>query len=201
MQETGGTCCGFLKGAVVSGTAAAAGAAAVVTPLTAAAQAASPALTPAADTPPGYVVLTPGEAVFIEAVADHLHPGDAKSLDGVAIGINIFIDRAPTVEMRTYSWVTRVVTDDTKRTARIVGSQGCRLAGLPVLGAAEARRHRPDDRGPEQAHRRPASDGARQAHAPLGHARSQAARRAHPVPGDLEVAGWRRSFESACTGL
>lgn len=85
MQETGRTRRGFLKGAVVSGTAAAA---TVAAPLSATAQAAK-----AADIPPGYVFFTPGEAAFIEAVADHMYPGDAASPGGVAIGINIFIDR------------------------------------------------------------------------------------------------------------
>ncbi len=80
---------GFLKGAVAGS----AVAATTVAPLAGMAQQASTPAKPA-DLPAGYVFLMPTEAAFIEAVADHMYPGDANSPGGVDIGINIFIDRA-----------------------------------------------------------------------------------------------------------
>ncbi len=44
--------------------------------------------------PKGYVFLTPSEASFVEALADHMVPADALSPSGVALGIPVYIDRA-----------------------------------------------------------------------------------------------------------
>ena len=89
MKEVESSRRGFLKGAVVGGTAAAA----AVTPLAGLTQSPAPATKPA-DTPAGYVFLMPTEAAFIEAVADHMYPADDKTPGGVDIGIPVFIDRA-----------------------------------------------------------------------------------------------------------
>ena len=88
MQDAKNSRRGFLKGAVVGGTAAATAA----TPLATLAQTApKPA---ALDAPAGYVFLMPTEATFIEAVADHMFPANDKTPGGVDIGIAVFIDRA-----------------------------------------------------------------------------------------------------------
>jgi len=44
--------------------------------------------------PKGYVFLTPSEASFVEALADHMVPADALTPSGVALGIPVYIDRA-----------------------------------------------------------------------------------------------------------
>ena len=79
----------FLKGSVAGGVAAVA----TVLPRAAPAQ---PASAPPPDAAPnaGYVFLNPEEALFIEAVVDHMVPADALSPKGTDIGINVFIDRA-----------------------------------------------------------------------------------------------------------
>jgi gluconate 2-dehydrogenase gamma chain len=79
----------FLKGAVVGGAAAATTAPAIL-PETAQAQQ-PPAATPAAA---GYAFLNVEEAVFVEALVDHMVPADDLSPSGTDIGINTFIDRA-----------------------------------------------------------------------------------------------------------
>src|SRR5262245_49284500 len=81
----------FLKGSVAGGVAAA---------LPQAAQAQAPKQTPppatelAPPVPAGYAFLNPEEALFIEALVDHMVPADELSPKGTDIGINVFIDRA-----------------------------------------------------------------------------------------------------------
>jgi len=43
---------------------------------------------------PAYVFLKPAEALFVEALADHMVPADALPPSGVELGITTFIDRA-----------------------------------------------------------------------------------------------------------
>lgn len=96
MENTGRDRRIFLKGVVAGGTAAAA----TAIPGTAAAQAApagpAPAAPAAAAAPEvaGYVYLTPDEAIFIEAVVDHMIPADPFTPKGTDLGIHTYIDRA-----------------------------------------------------------------------------------------------------------
>jgi gluconate 2-dehydrogenase gamma chain len=76
----------FLKGSV-------AGSVAAALPQ-AQAQSSPPPPEEAAAPPAGYAFLNPTEAVFIEALVDHMVPGDELSPKGTDIGINVFIDRA-----------------------------------------------------------------------------------------------------------
>ena len=78
----------FLKTAVAGGAAAAATATAIPAP---SAQAQQPAAPPAAE---GYEFLNLDEAVFVEALVDHMVPADELTPKGTEIGINIYIDRA-----------------------------------------------------------------------------------------------------------
>jgi gluconate 2-dehydrogenase gamma chain len=85
----------FLGGAGVAGAAAAA--ATTLTPVAPAiAQQPTPAAaaTPPANQPAGYIFLQPQEAVFIEAVVDHMIPADELTPKGTDIGIATYIDRA-----------------------------------------------------------------------------------------------------------
>ena len=78
----------FLKSAVAGG----ATAATVSLPQTAEAQQ-RPALTqPHASA--GYAYLNLDEAAFVEALVDHMIPGDGATPKGTVIGVNIYIDRA-----------------------------------------------------------------------------------------------------------
>ena len=79
----------FLKGSVAGGVAA-------VTTVLPQAAPAQPASAPPPDAIPGagYVFLNPEEALFIEAVVDHMVPADELSPMGTDIGINVYIDRA-----------------------------------------------------------------------------------------------------------
>jgi gluconate 2-dehydrogenase gamma chain len=82
----------FLGGAGVAGAAAAA--ATTLTPVApAVAQQAAPAAA-AASQPAGYIFLQPQEAVFIEAVVDHMIPADELTPKGTDVGIATYIDRA-----------------------------------------------------------------------------------------------------------
>src|SRR6185503_2828967 len=78
----------FLKSAV-AGSAVAAGAAVTTTPEALAQQ--GPA-TPASPTA-GYAFFNLDEAAFVEALVDHMVPGDGPTPKGTVIGINIYIDR------------------------------------------------------------------------------------------------------------
>jgi gluconate 2-dehydrogenase gamma chain len=85
----------FLGGAGVAGAAAAAAHALTpVAPASAQApgQTASPAIT--TPQPAGYTFFQPQEALFIEAVADHMIPKDELTPSGTDIGLATFIDRA-----------------------------------------------------------------------------------------------------------
>ena len=86
----------FLGGAGVAGAAAAA--AHALTPVAPAnAQTPAPAAPPASAQPPqpaGYTFFKPQEALFIEAVVDHMVPKDELSPSGTDIGIATYIDRA-----------------------------------------------------------------------------------------------------------
>jgi len=79
----------FLKGSVAGG---------VVAALPGPAQAqTAPPKPDAADAPPlpaGYAFLNPEEALFIEALVDHMVPADELTPKGTDIGISVFIDRA-----------------------------------------------------------------------------------------------------------
>lgn len=44
--------------------------------------------------PKGYAFLTPAEAVFVEAIAEHMVPADTLTPGGIALGIPVYIDRA-----------------------------------------------------------------------------------------------------------
>jgi len=89
----------FLTGAAIGGAAATALGA---TALPAAAQTApAPVPVPAPVVPvstasPGYTLLTPDEAAFVEAMVDTMVPADQYSPKGTDIGINTYIDRAIT---------------------------------------------------------------------------------------------------------
>src|SRR3954465_13748997 len=78
----------FLKGSVAGSVAAALPAAQAQT-----APPPKPDESPAAP-PAGYAFLNPAEALFIEALVDHMVPADELSPMGTDLGINIFIDRA-----------------------------------------------------------------------------------------------------------
>ncbi len=72
-----------------------AGAAAALAPVAPApAQAPAPEPTPATSQPAGYTFLQPQEAVFIEAVVDHMIPADELTPRGSEIGLATYIDRA-----------------------------------------------------------------------------------------------------------
>jgi len=79
----------FLKGSVAGGVAAA-------LPGPAQAQTAPPKQDAAAapPLPAGYAFLNPEEALFIEALVDHMVPADELTPKGTDIGINVYIDRA-----------------------------------------------------------------------------------------------------------
>ena len=82
----------FLKTAVVSGAAAAAG---IAEPAQAQQPAAAATATPtAAPQEPGYEFLNLEEAAFVEALVDHMVPADHLSPKGTDLGINVYIDRA-----------------------------------------------------------------------------------------------------------
>jgi gluconate 2-dehydrogenase gamma chain len=82
----------FLGGVGVAGAAAAAALspAAPATAQTAAPQAAQPV----GKQPAGYTFLQPQEALFVEALVDHMVPKDELTPSGTDIGIATFIDRA-----------------------------------------------------------------------------------------------------------
>ena len=84
----------FLGGAGVAGAAAAAHALTPVAP--ASAQTPAPAAPPsnAPQQPAGYTFFKPQEALFIEAVVDHMVPKDELTPSGTDIGIATYIDRA-----------------------------------------------------------------------------------------------------------
>jgi len=65
---------------------------AVAQPVAAPAKAAATAATPPA--PAGYVFLKPGEAAFVEAVANHMIPADELTPSGVDLGVAVYVDRA-----------------------------------------------------------------------------------------------------------
>ena len=82
----------FLKTAVVSGAAAAAG---IAEPSTAQAQQPDAAAAAAAPAPAAsYEFLNLDEAAFVEALVDHMVPADHLSPKGTELGINVYIDRA-----------------------------------------------------------------------------------------------------------
>ncbi len=81
----------FIKGAMVSGAAAATSldvsrAQAQPAPAAPAAAASAPA--------PGYEYLNLDEAPFVEALVDHMIPADQYTAKGTDLGINVYIDRA-----------------------------------------------------------------------------------------------------------
>src|SRR5204863_5822607 len=80
----------FLKGSVAGGVAAA------LSPAAQAQAPKQPATAPDAPAaqPAGYAFLNPDEALFVEALVDHMVPADEHSPKGTDIGINVFIDRA-----------------------------------------------------------------------------------------------------------
>jgi gluconate 2-dehydrogenase gamma chain len=78
----------FLKSAVAGGAVAATTA---VTPQSAQAQQ-RPAAAGGAGS--GYAYLNLDEAAFVEALVDHMVPGDGATPRGTVIGINVYIDRA-----------------------------------------------------------------------------------------------------------
>jgi gluconate 2-dehydrogenase gamma chain len=80
----------FLKGSVAGGVAAA------LSPAAQAQAPKQPATAPDAPAaqPAGYAFLNPDEALFVEALVDHMVPADELSPKGSDIGINVFIDRA-----------------------------------------------------------------------------------------------------------
>jgi gluconate 2-dehydrogenase gamma chain len=82
----------FLGGAGVAGAAAAA--ATTLAPVAPAIAQPAPAAAPPANQPAGYTFLQPQEAVFIEAVVDHMIPADELTPRGTDIGIATYIDRA-----------------------------------------------------------------------------------------------------------
>ncbi len=84
----------FLKGVVASGTAAAATTLPQAGMAQSAAGTAPAAAAAAPDVPAGYVYLTPDEALFIEAVVDHMIPADQFTPKGTDLGIHTYIDRA-----------------------------------------------------------------------------------------------------------
>ena len=154
---------------------------------------------------PRVAGLQPDRAGWRACVFDGRHDREPVSQEARRIGVRVSgaIPKGKQAhpECLTCHATEKGVNGGGPMQAGIVGSQGRRRAGLPVLGADEAQRHRLDDQEPGQVHRRPASCGAWHAHALLRHARSQAARPAHPAPGDVEVASGRRSLESACSGI
>jgi gluconate 2-dehydrogenase gamma chain len=81
----------FLKSAVAGGAVAATTATTLGLPQPAAAQ--QPAAAPAT-TSAGYAYLNLDEAAFVEALVDHMVPGDGPTPKGTAIGIHVYIDRA-----------------------------------------------------------------------------------------------------------
>ena len=72
------------------------GAGAVSAATSAAAQApgAAPPALPTPPAPAGYIFLKPAEAVFVEAVVNHMIPADELTPNGVDLGLAVFIDRA-----------------------------------------------------------------------------------------------------------
>jgi len=82
----------ILKGAVVSG-AAAASATGAIAPVSDA-QAQQPAAAPVTSETAGYAFLNLDEAAFIEALVDHMVPPDEVSPKGTDLGVNTYIDRA-----------------------------------------------------------------------------------------------------------
>jgi len=78
----------FLKSAVAGGAVAAT---TVVTPQSAEAQQ-QPAAAGGAGS--GYAYLNLDEAAFVEALVDHMVPGDGATPRGTVIGVNVYIDRA-----------------------------------------------------------------------------------------------------------
>jgi gluconate 2-dehydrogenase gamma chain len=81
----------FLGGVGVAGAAAAAALAPVAPVQAQVTQVAAPAAT---KLPDGYMFLQPQEALFVEAVVDHMVPKDELTPSGTDIGIATFIDRA-----------------------------------------------------------------------------------------------------------
>src|SRR5262245_49751616 len=73
---------------------AAAAAASTLAPAAPAGAQPAPASPSAPNQPAGYIFLQPQEAVFIEAVVDHMIPADELTPRGTDIGIATFIDRA-----------------------------------------------------------------------------------------------------------
>ena len=81
----------FLSGVSVAGAAAAAQTLSPVAPAAAQAAAASP---PADNRPSGYMYLQPQEALFVEALVDHMVPKDELTPSGTDMGLATFIDRS-----------------------------------------------------------------------------------------------------------
>jgi len=75
----------FLKGSVAGGVAAALPSAQAQT---------SPPKPEESAPPAGYAFLNPVEALFVEALVDHMVPADDLTPKGTDLGINVFIDRA-----------------------------------------------------------------------------------------------------------
>src|SRR5262252_5851155 len=79
----------FLKSAVAGSAVAATGAVTTSQEAVAQQRPASPGGPPA-----GYAFLNLDEAAFVEALVDHMIPGDGPTPKGTAIGVNTYIDRA-----------------------------------------------------------------------------------------------------------
>ncbi|HEY7297332.1 MAG TPA: gluconate 2-dehydrogenase subunit 3 family protein [Xanthobacteraceae bacterium] len=83
----------FLTGAGIGAAAAASASVPALTVRTAEAQTPPPA-TEQLSEPAGYTYLKPTEAVFVEALVDHMIPKDELTASGTEIGIATYIDRA-----------------------------------------------------------------------------------------------------------
>jgi gluconate 2-dehydrogenase gamma chain len=84
----------FLGGAGVAAAAAASTLAPVAPIAPASAQTPAPQPSQQANAPAGYTFFQPQEAVFIEAVVDHMIPADELTPRGTEIGLATYIDRA-----------------------------------------------------------------------------------------------------------
>jgi gluconate 2-dehydrogenase gamma chain len=84
----------FLGGAGVAGVAAAAAATTIAPVASSSAQTTVSQPAAQASRPAGYTFLQPQEAVFVEAVVDHMIPADELTPRGTEIGLATFIDRA-----------------------------------------------------------------------------------------------------------
>ena len=70
------------------------GAVSAATSAAAQAPGAAPPALPTTPAPAGYIFLKPAEAVFVEAVVNHMIPADELTPNGVDLGLAVFIDRA-----------------------------------------------------------------------------------------------------------